>query len=189
MIVPRCRFDGPVRPLLSYQCAIDALGPAADPSHTLRRGDQVELPFIAMALRRGWAVVTTDFNGPDHAFGTLPLAGRLVVDGIRAAVALGPAAGLGPATPIGLWGYSGGGLATLAAVERHALDASDLAIVGAAAGGAGIDVASSPEMFEAGGRPQRHPLRRCRRDGPRVPRRRSRPGPDPAGPGHGRCRR
>lgn len=60
VMIPRRRFDGPIRPLLSYQCAIDALGATADPSYTLRRGDQVELPLIALALRRGWAVVTTD---------------------------------------------------------------------------------------------------------------------------------
>jgi hypothetical protein len=32
LMIPRRRFNGPVRPLLSYQCAIDALGATADPS-------------------------------------------------------------------------------------------------------------------------------------------------------------
>jgi hypothetical protein len=30
VLIPRRRFDGPVRPLLSYQCAIDSLDAAAD---------------------------------------------------------------------------------------------------------------------------------------------------------------
>jgi len=149
VIIPRRPFVGPVRPLLSYQCAIDALGAPADPSYTLRRGDQLELPFIALALRRGWAVVTTDFNGPQHAFGAYPLVARSVLDGIRAAISFKPA-GFDAATPIGLWGYSGGALATLFAVELQAAYAPELHLVGAAGGGAGVDITSSPQMFEDG---------------------------------------
>ncbi len=148
-MIPRRGFSGPVRPLLSYQCAIDALGATADPSYTLRHGDQLELPFIALALRRGWAVVATDYNGPRHAFGALPLVARFVLDGIRAAIGFEPA-GFDAVTPIGLWGYSGGGLATLFAVEQQAAYAPELNIVGAAAGAAGGDMTSSPQMFEDG---------------------------------------
>jgi len=149
VMIPRRSFVGPVRPLLSYQCAIDALGATADPSYTLRRGDQLELPFIALALRRGWAVVTTDFNGPQHAFGAYPLVSRFVLDGIRAAISFEPA-GFDAATPIGLWGYSGGALATLFAVEQQGAYAPELNLVGAAGGGAGVDITSSPQMFEDG---------------------------------------
>ena len=149
VIVPRRGCAERVRPLLSYQCAIDALGATADPSYTLRHGDQLELPFIALPLQRGWAVVTTDFNGPEHAFCAYPLVARFVLDGIRAAIAFEPA-GLGSTTPIGLWGYSGGALATLFAVEQQAAYAPELKIVGAAAGGAGVDIISSPQMFEDG---------------------------------------
>jgi hypothetical protein len=149
VMVPRRRFKGPVRPLLSYQCAVDALGATADPSYTLRHGDQLELPFIALALRRGWAVVTTDFNGPQHAFCAYPLVARFVLDGIRAAIGFEPA-GFNADTPIGLWGYSGGALATLFAVEQQAAYAPELNIVAGAAGGAGVDITSSPQMFEDG---------------------------------------
>src|SRR5439155_473381 len=147
VMVPRRPFNGSVRPLLSYQCAIDSLGAAADPSYTLRHGDQQELPFMVLALRRGWAVVTTDFTGPQHAFCALPLAARFVLDGIRAAIDFEPA-GFDDATPIGLWGYSGGGQATLFAAEQQPGYASELNIVGAAAGAVGVDPVSSPEMFE-----------------------------------------
>jgi hypothetical protein len=149
VMIPRRPFDGSVRPLLSYQCAIDSLGATADPSYTLRHGDQWELGLMVLALRRGWAVVTTDYTGPQHAFGALPLAARLVLDGIRAAIAFEPA-GFDAATPIGLWGYSGGALATLFAAEQQPAYAPELNVVGAAAGGAGVDVVSSPQMFEDG---------------------------------------
>jgi Secretory lipase len=146
VMIPRRPFPGPVRPLLSYQCAIDSLGAAGDPSYTLRRGTG-ELPFMGMALRRGWAVVTTDHNGPKHACFALPLVARLVLDGIRAAIAFEPAR-LTAATPIGLWGYSGGAQATVAAAEQHPAYAPELNIVGAAAGAVGVDAVSSPQMFE-----------------------------------------
>ena len=147
VMIPRRPFTGSVRPLLSYQCAIDSLGATADPSYTLRRGNLWELPLMLRALRRGWAVVTTDHNGPQHATFALPLVARFVLDGIRAALAF-EAAGFDAATPIGLWGYSGGALATLFAAEQHPAYAPELNIVGAAAGGAGVDPISSPQMFE-----------------------------------------
>jgi hypothetical protein len=149
VMIPRRPFNGSVRPLLSYQCAIDSLGATADPSYTLRHGNLWELPLMLRALRRGWAVVTTDHNGPQHACFALPLVARFVLDGIRAAIAFEPA-GFDATTPIGLWGYSGGAQATLFAAERHPAYAPELHVVGAAAGGLGVDAISSPQMFEDG---------------------------------------
>ena len=149
VMLPRRWADGTRRPLLAYQPAIDSLGPAGDPSYTMRHGDQLELPVMLLALRRGWAVVAVDWTGPQHSFVDLPLAARFVLDGIRAALVFEPA-GLDADTPVGLWGYSGGALATLFAAEQHPHYAPELNIVGAAAGGGGVDITSSPEMFEAG---------------------------------------
>ena len=149
VMIPRRSFTGSVRPMLAYQCAIDSLGPAADPSYTLRHGNQKELPLMARALRRGWAVVTTDYTGPRHAFGVGLVAARFVLDGIRAAIAFEPA-GFDAATPIGLWGYSGGGQATVSAAEQHPSYAPELNIVGAVAGGVPVDATSSPRIFDDG---------------------------------------
>src|SRR5438105_2144050 len=85
VMIPRRPFGGPARPLLSYQPAIDSLGAAADPSLTLRQGNQKELAFMLCALRRGWAVVATDYTGPRHAFAAGLITGRFGLDGIRAA--------------------------------------------------------------------------------------------------------
>jgi hypothetical protein len=147
VMIPRRPFNEPVRPLLSYQAAIDSLGPAANPSFTLRRGNQKELPLIQRALRRGWAVATTDFTGPRHAHAAGPVAGRFVLDGIRAALAFEPA-NFDAATPIGLGGYSGGGHATAFAAEEQRSYAPELNIVGAAAGAVPVDERSWRRMCD-----------------------------------------
>jgi pimeloyl-ACP methyl ester carboxylesterase len=147
VMVPRRAFSGPIRPLLSYQCAIDSLGPAGDPSCTLRRGNQWELPFMARALHRGWAVVTTDHTGPRHAFAAGALAGCLVLDGIRAAIAC-DTIDVDTSAPVGLWGYSGGAQATLCAGEQHPGHAPELNLVGIAAGGIPNDPATMTGTFE-----------------------------------------
>jgi pimeloyl-ACP methyl ester carboxylesterase len=145
--IPDGPFNGATRLLLSYQPAIDSLGAGGDPSYTLRRGKQWELPLMALARRRGWAVVATDYTGPRRAFAAGLLAGRLVFDGIRAAIAHRPAT-FDPSTPIGLWGYSGGAQATLSAAEQHPTHAPELNIVGVAAGGITVDPATMTGTFE-----------------------------------------
>ncbi|MEU4600351.1 lipase family protein [Nocardia sp. NPDC023988] len=128
------------RPLVSFQCAIDAVAPQCFPSYALRRGAQtigsiapLELPIIAMALRQGWAVSVPDHEGIDGRFGAAREPGYRALDGIRAALSFG-ALGLSPSNQVALWGYSGGGLATAWAAELAAEYAPELDIVGAAAG-------------------------------------------------------
>ena len=149
VMLPRRRADGPRRSLLAYQPAIDSLGARGDPSYTLRHGDQLELPVMLLALRRGWVVVAADWTGPQHSFVDLQLAARFVLDAIRACLRFGPT-GLDPSARVGLWGYSGGALATLFAGEQHPRYAPELNIVAVAAGGGGVDITSSAGMFEAG---------------------------------------
>jgi pimeloyl-ACP methyl ester carboxylesterase len=127
-----------VRPLLSYQCAIDSLGAKADPSYTLRRGGQREFPLMALGLRRGWAVVTADYTGPRRAYGAGLVAARITLDGIRAALSF-EEAGLSPDAPVGLWGYSGGGQATAWTAEQHPVYAPELRMAAVAAGGVPTD--------------------------------------------------
>lgn len=149
VMLPRRRAVTRRLPLLAYQPAIDSLGAKGDPSFTLRRGDQLELPWMLLALRRGWVVIAVDWTGPRHSFVDLPLAARFVLDGVRAGLNFEPA-GLDADTPVGLWGYSGGALATLFAAEQHPQYAPELNVVSVAAGGGGVDVTTSPEMFEVG---------------------------------------
>ena len=128
------------RPLISFQCAIDAVAPRCFPSYALRLGARttgsiapLELPIVAMALKQGWAVSVPDHEGLGGRFGAAREPGYRALDGIRAALGFVPL-GLSPSTPVALWGYSGGGLATAWAAELAADYAPELNIVGAAAG-------------------------------------------------------
>ncbi|WP_082843885.1 lipase family protein [Nocardia salmonicida] len=144
------------RPLVSFQCAIDAVAPQCFPSYVLRRGAwtigsiaPLELPIIAMALERGWAVSVPDHEGLGGRFGAAREPGYRALDGIRAALDFAPMA-LTPTTSVALWGYSGGGLATAWAAELAAEYAPELNIVGAAAGSPVGDPAAAFERLNGG---------------------------------------
>jgi hypothetical protein len=142
LFVPQAAWHGPrhhgPRPLVSYQCAIDSLGAKSDPSYTLRRGSQREAFLMALALRRGWAVVTSDFTGPRHAYGAGLISARISLDGIRACLGFGPG-GLDAQAPVGAWGYSGGGQATAWIAEQQPVYAPEVRLVAVAAGGVPTD--------------------------------------------------
>ena len=125
------------RPLVSFQSAIDAVSSTCFPSHALRRGSknsgsapQIEFPLFASALARGWAVSIPDHEGTAGRWGIPREPGYLALDGIRAAIGFEPL-GLTENTQVGLWGYSGGGLATAWAAEMAPEYAPELGIVGA----------------------------------------------------------
>ncbi len=127
-------------PLLSYQCAIDAMSSRCFPSYALRRRAnalgsvaQLELLLIAAAVAEGWAVSIPDHEGPRGLWGAPYEPGYRVLDGIRAALR-SERVGVSPEAPIGLWGYSGGGLATAWAAEMCGGYAPELDIVGAVLG-------------------------------------------------------
>jgi|HubBroStandDraft_3_1064219.scaffolds.fasta_scaffold03162_5 hypothetical protein len=127
-------------PLLSYQCAIDAMSSRCFPSYALRRKAkalgslaQLELLLITAAIAEGWAVSVPDHEGRQGLWGAPYEPGYRVLDGIRAALS-SERVGISPAAPIGLWGYSGGGLASAWAAETCAEYAPELDIVGAVLG-------------------------------------------------------
>ncbi|TQM29813.1 lipase family protein [Nocardia bhagyanarayanae] len=128
------------RPLLAFQTAMDAVTEKCSPSYALRRGSraigavtQVEWLLVANALRRGWAVSIADHEGPHGNFGAPREPGYRVLDGLRAALNFAPL-GLHVDTPIGVWGYSGGGMASSWVVEMAPTYAPELNIAGAVLG-------------------------------------------------------
>jgi len=151
LMVPLTPYLIGKRPLVSYQSAIDSLGDQCDPSYQLRTGTHAELALMELALTRGWAVVNTDYHqGPRDAYGAGPMEGHGVLDGIRAAVRL-PGTGLsGVGTPVGLWGYSGGGLATSWAAESQSSYAPELNVKGVASGGTPADLAAAGRQMDGG---------------------------------------
>lgn len=140
VLVPADRDRTRRYPVLSYQCAIDAATRRCFPSYALRRHAkavgsfaQLELIMIAAVLTEGWAVSIPDHEGPNGRWGAPYEPGYCVLDGIRAALST-ERLDLPADASVGLWGYSGGGLATAWAAEVAADYAPELNIVGAALG-------------------------------------------------------
>ncbi len=127
-------------PVLSYQCAIDAVSSRCFPSYALQRGAkaigslaQLELLLVSACLAEGWAVSIPDHEGRNGMWGAPHEPGYCILDGVRAAMGA-ERLGLSPSAPVALWGYSGGGLATAWAAEVCADYAPELDIVGAVLG-------------------------------------------------------
>ncbi|SON63310.1 putative inactive lipase [Mycobacterium simulans] len=140
VLLPAEVAPGETYPLLSYQCAIDAISSRCFPSYALRRRakalgslTQLELLLVSAALAEGWAVSIPDHEGIKGLWGAPYEPGYRILDGIRAALSSERLA-LSPSAPIGLWGYSGGGLASAWAAEMCGEYAPELDIVGAVLG-------------------------------------------------------
>lgn len=140
VVIPTERDPERPLPIMSYQCAIDAVASRCFPSYALRRGAkaigavaQFEFLLVAAALAEGWAVSVPDHEGSAGMWGAPYEPGYHILDGIRAAINH-QSFGLTSASPIGLWGYSGGGLASAWAAEVQDSYAPELNVVGAVLG-------------------------------------------------------
>ena len=140
VIAPAERAPGQTCPVVSYQCAIDAVTSRCFPSYALRRWSlapgalaQLEFFLISAALAEGWAVSVPDHEGRNRCLGHAVRA-RLP-DSRRAAgrIELRKARSFADGADR-LWGYSGGGLATAWAAEVSGTYAPELNIVGAVLG-------------------------------------------------------
>jgi hypothetical protein len=139
VISPLPSFTTP-RPLVAYDMAIDSLSLSCAPSYTMRKGSQKEEPSVASLLGRGWDVMVSDFEGLQNQYGVGVQAGQAVLDGLRAAENFAPAELSGAATPVGIWGYSGGGQASAWAAELQPAYAPELNLKGVAEGGVPVNL-------------------------------------------------
>jgi hypothetical protein len=138
------------RPLVSYQTAEDSLAMHCAPSYTMRVGTEKEefaLPFL---LAQGWAVAVPDYEGLQSQYTATLQAGHGVLDGIRAAESFAPAGLAGAATPVGLWGYSGGGLASSWASELAPSYAPEVNVVAVSEGGVPPDITAVAKNLDGG---------------------------------------
>lgn len=140
VLVPAGHSHSQLRHVVSYQCAIDAVSSRCFPSYALRRRAkaigslaQWEYLLMAAALAEGWVVSVPDHEGRDGMWGTPHEPGHRVLDGLRATLSF-ERFGLAADSKVGLWGYSGGGLASAWAAEMYADYAPELNIVGAVLG-------------------------------------------------------
>ncbi|MGB3770593.1 MAG: lipase family protein [Rhodococcus sp. (in: high G+C Gram-positive bacteria)] len=149
VLLPAGALPDASRPLLSYQCAIDAVSGRSFPSYALRLGSrargtvpQYEFLLVLHALRQGWAVSIPDHEGARGRWGAPLEPGYCTLDAVRAAVSF-EELGLSTSTPVALWGYSGGGLASSWAAEAVDDYAPELDVVGAVLGSPVGDPASA----------------------------------------------
>lgn len=134
--------------LVSMQIAEDSLAAYCSASYAVQQWSvaaavgqivaPLEFVIAQAALQQGWGVVIPDHQGPDSAFGAGPLAGRITLDGIRAARGFEPMR-LAADTRIAMYGYSGGAIATGHAAELKQTYAPELNVVGVAEGGVPAD--------------------------------------------------
>ncbi|MFF5033498.1 lipase family protein [Nocardia salmonicida] len=100
-----------------------------------------ELPSSVVWSGLGARVLVTDYIGLGtpgmHTYANRFDSGHAILDGVRAANNLG---GVGPETPVVLWGYSQGGGATAAAAEMAPAYAPELNLKGTWAGGPVADL-------------------------------------------------
>ncbi|MGV9720167.1 lipase family protein [Nocardia beijingensis] len=119
----------------------------AEPSPGLSANQ--ELPASALWSGLGARVLVTDYIGLGtpgiHTYANRIEQAHAVLDGVRAAHNL---AGVGPQTPVVLWGYSQGGGATAAAAEMQPDYAPELNLKGTWAGGPVADLAAILERID-----------------------------------------
>jgi len=138
------------RPLVSYQTAEDSLDMHCAPSYRVRTGMEKEEVSLPPLLAQGWTVVLPDYEGLDSQMVAGLQAGHAVLDGIRAAQNFAPAGLAGVDTPVGLWGYSGGALASSWASELAPSYAPELKIVGVSEGGVPPNINHIADKIDGG---------------------------------------
>ncbi|KAH8703990.1 putative lipase 8 precursor [Talaromyces proteolyticus] len=132
--------------LLSYQIPYNSPWVDSSPSYTLSTNTNSTFPDIVAGLAQGWYVSVPDHEGPNATFAIGVEEGHAVLDSLRAVTQ----SSLSPAVSkengyssdhkhidwkIGLWGYSGGSIASEFAAEIQASYAPDIQIAGVAIGG------------------------------------------------------
>ncbi|MBJ8347588.1 triacylglycerol lipase [Antrihabitans sp. YC2-6] len=132
VIIPGIPWQGSPRPVLSFQEAIDASDSSCNPSHTLQVGTMKEAALMQFWLAEGFAINVPDFDGKFNTFNTYD-EGKMVLDSLRAmkndtSLHLTDSG-------IALYGYSGGGSASLRAAELRQSYAPDVALLGTSIGG------------------------------------------------------
>jgi pimeloyl-ACP methyl ester carboxylesterase len=135
---------GSARPVLAYAHPTTGLGDQCAPSAQIASGHAVELLLFPLALKQGWTVVETDYQGlgtpGDHAYLIGQSEGRNVLDSVRAAETIA-GSGANAASKVVVWGHSQGGGAAAFTAELQPTYAPDVDLVGAIAGApaAGFD--------------------------------------------------
>ncbi|MCF8587125.1 lipase family protein [Gordonia liuliyuniae] len=149
VLKPRGAVKKGPRKVISMQLAEDSTAGYCATSYAVQHLNASSLLGQAVApaelliaqgfLHQGYAVVLPDHEGPEHAYAAGPLGARITLDSLRAARSFAPSS-ISDASPIGLYGYSGGAIVTGHTAEIKQSYAPELNIVGAAEGGVPADL-------------------------------------------------
>ncbi|WP_083888197.1 lipase family protein [Nocardia asiatica] len=150
---PAQPWTGPgERPLIAYAVGTKGQGDQCAPSKLLAQFVQYQPPFDVIVeydvlalytlLARGMAVMVTDYHGLGtpavHDYLNRKAQAYSLLDAARAALQL-PGTSLHPGSPVILYGYSQGGMASAAAAELKQSYAPELNVRGAYVGGPVVD--------------------------------------------------
>ena len=99
---------------------------------------------------QGFALSVPDYEGPGGDFGAARQPGYAVLDGIRSAEQFSPLGLPGESTPVGIWGYSGGSLASGWAAQVQPSYAPELNLRGVAVGGFVTNIVQALNQINGG---------------------------------------
>ena len=152
VLVPVAMWTGGgTRPTVSYAVGTHGLAQNCAPSLQMVGGTDYEAANITAALKAGYAVLVSDYQG--YTTGSTPTylagasQGNAVLDIVRAATQI-PFGGISDSTKTAVWGYSQGGQSAAWAAQRHAAYAPAVNLVGVAAGGVPADFLRTADYLD-----------------------------------------
>lgn len=139
VIVPKTNWTGTgPRPVVLYAVGTHGLATKCAPTRQLAAGTDYEAANIAAALKAGYAVLVTDYQGGLEGLPSSYLTGKsqghALLDIFKAATSV-PDAGIVANAPVAIWGYSQGGQTAAWAAELAPTYAPEIKLAGVAAGG------------------------------------------------------
>lgn len=152
VIVPTTPWTGGgERPVISYAVGTHGLAQRCAPSLQLSQGKDYEAANISAALKAGYAVLVSDYQGYTNGATPTYLAGasqgNAVLDIVRAATQV-PLSGITSSAKVAIWGYSQGGQSAAWAAQRQAAYAPGVKLTAVAAGGVPADFPTTARYLD-----------------------------------------
>jgi hypothetical protein len=142
VIVPTTAAAGGARQVLLYAIGTHGLAQKCAPSRQFETGNDYEASNMVAALKAGYAVLVSDYEGYLTGAKSTYLSGKsqgqAILDLFRASLNI-PSVGFSSTSQVGIWGYSQGGQTAAWAGELLSSYAPELKVVGVAAGGVPAD--------------------------------------------------